>query len=53
MIRIISVQYKGRILNNISTKKIRPTQSRVKKSMLQILEPFNGKVVLSISINAS
>jgi len=48
MIRIISGRYKGHILNNISTNNIRPTQARVKKSMLQILEPFEGKVVLDL-----
>ena len=48
MIRIISGRYKGHRLNNISSKNIRPTQARVKKSMLQILEPFNGKTVLDL-----
>ena len=48
MIRIISGQYKGHTLSSISTNKIRPTQARVKKSMLQILEPFDGKVILDL-----
>ena len=46
--RIISGIYKGQSLPKISIKGTRPTQARVRKSMLQILEPFNGKKVLDL-----
>ncbi len=48
MIQIIAGKYKGRRLAEISHPKVRPTQARVRKSMLQILEPFNGMKVLDI-----
>ena len=48
MIRIISGRYKGQKLQNIKSKHIRPTQARVKKSMLEILEPFINKDVLDL-----
>ena len=48
MLRIISGRYKGHTLDDISSNKIRPTQARVKKSMLQILEPFRDKIVLDL-----
>ena len=48
MIRIISGQYKGQKLQGIKSKHIRPTQARVKKSMLEILEPFTKKDVLDL-----
>jgi len=48
MIRIISGRYKGQKLQDIKSKHIRPTQARVKKSMLEILEPFSGRHVLDL-----
>mgnify|MGYP001215191970 CR=1 FL=1 len=48
MIRIISGRYKGQKLQNIKSKHIRPTQARVKKSILEILEPFTKKDVLDL-----
>ncbi len=48
MIRIISGRYKGQKLQDIKSKHIRPTQARVKKSMLEILEPFSNKDVLDL-----
>ena len=48
MIRIISGRYKGQKLQAINSKHIRPTQARVKKSMLEILEPFINKDVLDL-----
>ena len=48
MLRIIAGKYKGRKLKEIKTKDIRPTQAKVKKSMLQILEPFTNKEVLDL-----
>ena len=46
--RIISGVYKGQSLPKIPVKGTRPTQARVRKSMLQILEPFTGKKVLDL-----
>ena len=46
--RIISGIYKGRILSRMPSQGTRPTQARVRKSMLQILEPFDGKKVLDL-----
>lgn len=40
--------YRGRSLPKIPIKGTRPTQARVRKSMLQILEPFKGKKVLDL-----
>ena len=48
MISIISGRYKGQKLQNIKSRDIRPTQARVKKSMLEILEPFSNKHVLDL-----
>ena len=46
--RIISGIYKGRVLSRMPSQGTRPTQARVRKSMLQILEPFNKKKVLDL-----
>ena len=48
MIKIISGKYKGKSLTSLSTKVVRPTQARVRKSLLQILEPYDGKAVLDL-----
>ena len=46
--RIISGIYRGQSLSRIPFQGTRPTQARVRKSMLQILEPFEGKKVLDL-----
>ena len=46
--RIISGVYKGHTLSRMPSQQTRPTQARVRKSMLQILEPFEGKRVLDL-----
>ena len=46
--KIISGIYKGHVLNKMPFHGTRPTQARVRKSMLQILEPFHGKSVLDL-----
>ena len=48
MIRVISGQYKGRVLSKLSIKTTRPTLARVRKSILQILEPLKDKIVLDL-----
>ncbi len=48
MQRIIAGEYKGRLLSNMPGNSTRPTQARVRKSMLQILEPLEGKRVLDL-----
>ena len=48
MIKIISGKYKGKNLTSLSTKTVRPTQARVKKSLLQVLGPYDGKNVLDL-----
>jgi len=48
MITIISGKYRGRKLAGLKSSKVRPTLARVRKSMLQILEPFHGKKVLDL-----
>ena len=48
MLRIIAGKYRGRKLKEIKSKDIRPTQAKVKKSMLEILEPFSDKEVLDL-----
>ena len=48
MIKIISGKYKGKNLASLSTKVIRPTQARIKKSLLEILGPYDGKSVLDL-----
>ena len=35
MIKIISGKYKGKNLASLSTKAVRPTQARIKKSLLE------------------
>ena len=48
MITIISGKYKGQKLVDVNSPQVRPTLARVKKSLLQILEPFEGKTVLDL-----
>ena len=46
--RVISGIFKGRSLPIVPSKQTRPTKARVRKSMLQILEPFNSASVLDL-----
>lgn len=48
MIKILSGKYKGRKLNNFSHDHIRPTQAKVKKSMMDTLMPFQDKTILDL-----
>ncbi len=48
MIRIISGKYKGRRLIEKKNTLVRPTQAKIRKSIFQILEPFNDKTVLDL-----
>ena len=48
MIRIISGKFKGRKLHEVPNLYVRPTQAVVRKSMMQILEPFHGASVLDL-----
>ncbi|MBT5078362.1 MAG: methyltransferase [Candidatus Marinimicrobia bacterium] len=48
MIKIISGKYKGRKLQDVPNLYVRPTQAVVRKSMMQILEPFDGASVLDL-----
>ena len=48
MIKIIGGKFKGRKLHNIKIKNVRPTQSRVKKSIMDIIMDFENKKVLDL-----
>ena len=48
MQRIIAGNYKGRAISSMPGDKTRPTQARVRKSMIQILEPLENKKVLDL-----
>ena len=48
MATVITGKYKGRKFFSANNPKIRPTQGRVKKSMMEILEPFKGRNVLDL-----
>ena len=48
MISIIAGKYKGRKLYNVKYLHVRPTQAKVRKSVFQILEPFDGMEVLDL-----
>ena len=48
MIRIISGKYGGRKLLDCHAPGVRPTLARVRKSLLQILEPFENKTILDL-----
>ena len=48
MIHIIAGKYKGRKFTEGNIPGVRPTLARVKKSVMQILEPFEGKTVLDL-----
>ncbi len=46
--KIISGKYKNRKLKSLAGDKVRPTSAIVKKSLFQILEPFDSKSILDI-----
>lgn len=48
MIKILGGKFKGRKLHNIKIKNVRPTQSRVKKSIMDIIMDFENKKVLDL-----
>ena len=48
MQRIIAGDYKGRTVSSMPGNETRPTKARVRKSMLQILEPLENKKVLDL-----
>ena len=48
MISIIAGKYKGRKLYDLKNLNVRPTQAKVRKSVFQILEPFNGLEILDL-----
>lgn len=50
--RIISGKYKNRKLRVLSNNTVRPTSASVRKSIFQILEPFDSKVVLDLFAGA-
>ena len=48
MISVIAGKYKGRKLYDIKDLHVRPTQAKVRKSIFQILEPFDEMDVLDL-----
>ena len=48
MISIIAGKYKGRKLYDLKNLHVRPTQAKVRKSVFQILESFNGLEILDL-----
>lgn len=48
MIRILSGKYKGRKLNHFNLDALRPTQAKIRKSMLDTLMPLNDKDILDL-----
>ena len=48
MISLIAGKYKGRKLYNCKNMNVRPTQAKVRKSVFQILAPFDGLEVLDL-----
>ena len=48
MISVIAGKYKGRKLYDVKDLHVRPTQAKVRKSVFQILEPFDGMEVLDL-----
>ena len=45
MISLIAGKYKGKKLHHFKNKYVRPTQAKVRKSIFQILEPFEPKLL--------
>ena len=48
MISLIAGKYKGKKLYQFRSTHVRPTQAKIRKSIFQILEPFNGMEVLDL-----
>ena len=48
MISVIAGKYKGRKLYDLKDLHVRPTQAKIRKSIFQILEPFDGMEVLDL-----
>ena len=48
MTSVIAGKYKGRKLFDVKNLHVRPTQAKVRKSIFQILEPFDGLEVLDL-----
>jgi len=48
MIKILAGKYKGRKLSNFKINSIRPTQARVKKSIMDKVMLFENKIVLDL-----
>ena len=48
MISVIAGKYKGRKLFDVKNLHVRPTQAKVRKSIFQILEPFNNLEILDL-----
>ena len=48
MTSIIAGQYKGKKLYNFNNFHVRPTQAKIRKSMFQILEPFQNLEILDL-----
>ena len=48
MISLISGKYKGKKLYQFRNTFVRPTQAKIRKSVFQILEPFDGLEILDL-----
>ena len=48
MTSLIAGKYKGKKLYQFSNKYVRPTQAKIRKSVFQILEPFDGLEVMDL-----
>ena len=48
MIKIISGDFKGRKLNNLTIDGLRPTQAKVRKSVMDSIRDFNNKSILDL-----
>ena len=48
MISLIAGKYKGKKLYHFNNTQVRPTQAIIRKSVFQILEPFDGLEVLDL-----
>ena len=48
MISLIAGKYKGKKLYHFSNMNVRPTKANIRKSVFQILEPFDGLEVLDL-----
>ena len=48
MIKVISGKYKGQKLNHFNLKTLRPTQAKIRKSMMDTLMPLENKKILDL-----